>query len=737
MKIPAFSLSLALLPMISTLAGAAGPRIVGGADAPEGAYPWMTALLVKSEPDLFTAQDCAGSLIHPYWVMTAAHCVEGLNAGDMQVVVGATDLNAAGLTRINVLEIVRHPDHVPGFYDNDVALLLLETPVTTVAPVEIIDDPALVQPDVLATTMGWGSQLEAEEVGTPILKQVQIPIMDSATANLPEYLNGEVTDNMLAAGLPEGGVDTCYGDSGGPLVIRGRQNQWVQAGIISWGDGCAQPMKPGVYTRVSKYRQWIQSYVWPDFAAWEAAAGIDTDSGPDVDGDGASQWLEYALRRDPLVPFDASGFPAAGRDGTAPTLTLRRPAGGGNVSWGLQSSTNLTAWSPLTPAVVGSPLAVPGDTGAEQITWRGADVSPSSFLRAVVKPGTSFVPATRRFIFPGSIDTALHALDTLAGGIHLRNYQLGGLPVGESVTLTARSTAFDAVLRLINTATGAVITTANTNNAGGNDEKIVFTPTAGASYTVQVSTQAAGTTGDIVLAAYQIPAGVPTLSGALPQTRTGSLETTDPADPLFADAIFYGDDFVFTPTTAAAVTITQSSSLYDPSFSIINAETNTLITAGTGVQSVGPALQSFVPTPGVTYYLRASSNLPELTGAYTLKAAATTTLPAGGSRNGSLAAGDGLDSYYAPDSSYYVDDFVLTGAAAGVSRTITVSSTVIDSTLELLDAGTGESLDFNDDPDLADADSVITFTPEAGHSYILRVSSYDELETGAYSISSN
>src|SRR5436190_13056956 len=99
MKPPFLALILTLHCTLNVL-HAETPRIVGGSAAPAGAYPWMTGLLYKNEPNTYNAQDCGGALIHPYWVMTAAHCVLGRKASETQVVVGATDLNAAGLTRI-------------------------------------------------------------------------------------------------------------------------------------------------------------------------------------------------------------------------------------------------------------------------------------------------------------------------------------------------------------------------------------------------------------------------------------------------------------------------------------------------------------------------------------------------------------------------------------------------------------------------------------------------------------
>lgn len=65
--------------------------------------------------------------------------------------------------------------------------------------------------------------------------------------------------NEICAGLSEGGRDACQGDSGGPFLCRNpmAKNQWYLAGIVSHGEGCARPHEPGVYTRVSKYIDWI------------------------------------------------------------------------------------------------------------------------------------------------------------------------------------------------------------------------------------------------------------------------------------------------------------------------------------------------------------------------------------------------------------------------------------------------------------------------------------------------
>uniref|UniRef100_A0A8D2MB99 Peptidase S1 domain-containing protein n=1 Tax=Zonotrichia albicollis TaxID=44394 RepID=A0A8D2MB99_ZONAL len=84
-----------------------------------------------------------------------------------------------------------------------------------------------------------------------------VKLIDSDTCNRKEVYDGDITPRMLCAGYLEGGVDACQGDSGGPLVTPDSRLMWYLVGIVSWGDECAKPNKPGVYTRVTYFRDWI------------------------------------------------------------------------------------------------------------------------------------------------------------------------------------------------------------------------------------------------------------------------------------------------------------------------------------------------------------------------------------------------------------------------------------------------------------------------------------------------
>ena len=64
----------------------AGSRIVGGIDAPPGSWPWQVLVDYKKEEG---PHWCGGSILTPYWIVTAAHCLDGKeNPKDYTVTAG-------------------------------------------------------------------------------------------------------------------------------------------------------------------------------------------------------------------------------------------------------------------------------------------------------------------------------------------------------------------------------------------------------------------------------------------------------------------------------------------------------------------------------------------------------------------------------------------------------------------------------------------------------------------------
>src|SRR5690606_10830317 len=133
------------------------------------------------------------------------------------------------------------------------------------------DEADLAKPGTMATVIGWGLTDKPSYHYPVTLREVEVPLVHQLDCDLAMSATiGGITDNMICAGYPPGpgyqAKDSCYGDSGGPLMIRDEAGEWLQAGIVSWGVGsnadnsehCAQPGYYGVYTRVSRYTDWIE-----------------------------------------------------------------------------------------------------------------------------------------------------------------------------------------------------------------------------------------------------------------------------------------------------------------------------------------------------------------------------------------------------------------------------------------------------------------------------------------------
>lgn len=218
------------------------PKIVGGTVAGSSDNPFQVALLTRSVANNFNAQFCGGTLHKANVVVTAAHCVEGLSASQIQVLTGTRRLDGSGVRR-NVSSIRIHPSWNTRTFDYDVAVLRLTTSATGIPLASLTSSDGTVGTGLLVT--GWGALSEGGSFPVD-LRKVTVPLADRTNCNDSNSYNGQITTRMLCAGRDSGGIDSCQGDSGGPLT-RGS----ALVGIVSWGQGCARANKFGVYARVS------------------------------------------------------------------------------------------------------------------------------------------------------------------------------------------------------------------------------------------------------------------------------------------------------------------------------------------------------------------------------------------------------------------------------------------------------------------------------------------------------
>jgi hypothetical protein len=189
--------------------------------------------------------------------------------GDIDIVLGINNLGD-GLThgsqgqRIGVSQVIPHPGFSFSVKVNDLALIHLAHPATLGGLVKTIpmvetEDNALFAPSVIATVSGWGTTSEGG-VSSNALRKVSLPIISNTICN--ESYKGAIKASMLCAGYAQGGKDSCQGDSGGPFIVADGNGGWKQAGIVSWGNGCARPEYYGVYTRLVSFRSWISTMVF-------------------------------------------------------------------------------------------------------------------------------------------------------------------------------------------------------------------------------------------------------------------------------------------------------------------------------------------------------------------------------------------------------------------------------------------------------------------------------------------
>ncbi|XP_074897757.1 coagulation factor XI-like isoform X5 [Buteo buteo] len=200
-------------------------RIVGGTDSSPGEWPWQVSLHVKLSRQRHL---CGGSIISNQWILTAAHCVMSLeNPNIWRVYAGIlkqSEINE-DTPFFKVEEIIVHPQYKYAQTGYDIALMKLDKPMNFTGRVE------------------------------DILQKATVPLMSKEECQA-RYRKRRIGDKVICAGYDEGGRDACKGDSGGPLSCK-HEEVWYLVGITSWGEGCARPRQPGVYTKVAEYSDWI------------------------------------------------------------------------------------------------------------------------------------------------------------------------------------------------------------------------------------------------------------------------------------------------------------------------------------------------------------------------------------------------------------------------------------------------------------------------------------------------
>ncbi|NXX88077.1 TM11E protease, partial [Centropus bengalensis] len=231
-------------------------RILGGQRAQDGEWPWQASIQLDG------THRCGASVISNTWLVTAAHCFRG-GRDPRRWTASFGILLRPPKQKKFVRRIIVHEKYSDFILDHeyDIAVVELASAIEFTSDVHSVCLPEAthVFPDNSSCFVtGWGA-LENDGYSVNELRQAEVKIISTAICNRRQVYGGAITPGMLCAGYLEGRVDACQGDSGGPLVHANSRGIWYLVGIVSWGDECGKRNKPGVYTRVTYYRDWINS----------------------------------------------------------------------------------------------------------------------------------------------------------------------------------------------------------------------------------------------------------------------------------------------------------------------------------------------------------------------------------------------------------------------------------------------------------------------------------------------
>ncbi|XP_075139713.1 ovochymase-2 [Leptodactylus fuscus] len=271
--------------------------IASAEEAMPNSWPWHVSINFGNK------HVCNGAIVSETFVLTSANCVAGRDAFHIigLVAAGLHDLDSSiNAQKQPVRKVFIHPEYNPSSRDNDVALILLAEPFqynSYVQPICLPDGYSKLEPSDLCVVSGWNLN---EDLSTK-LQQLEVPVL---LHDVCKRYYGGITDRMFCGGTIAGEDNaTCAEQSGAPLVRPSDTGIYTVFGIVSWGVGCSKNPKPGVYSSVASFVQWI----WETIHSVEQS--MDTYTGPHlplISPDHLHKLSQSKARQPDNPPFNGS-----------------------------------------------------------------------------------------------------------------------------------------------------------------------------------------------------------------------------------------------------------------------------------------------------------------------------------------------------------------------------------------------------------------------------------------------
>uniref|UniRef100_A0A3P9JSL6 Peptidase S1 domain-containing protein n=1 Tax=Oryzias latipes TaxID=8090 RepID=A0A3P9JSL6_ORYLA len=231
--------------IILTLVPASSIVIVNGELAPEGSMQFMVSVQNKN------GHECGGFLISEDFVVTAAHCDDGLK----HVILGGHNWKNSNVKKIKISNQCKHKKYSDVGFGYDIMLLKLaeKAPMgENIKKIPLAEKYMNLRYNQECSVAGWG-KTERTEVSVDDLRVVNVSIINY---NDCQRSWGDLPPNVICAGGKYTDKGFCQGDSGGPLVCNGKA-----VGIVSFNKNynCKYPDVPNVYTDIREYVDWINN----------------------------------------------------------------------------------------------------------------------------------------------------------------------------------------------------------------------------------------------------------------------------------------------------------------------------------------------------------------------------------------------------------------------------------------------------------------------------------------------